>query len=111
MVMLVGLDQAKARLRFDHDAEDADLTLMIEGASAAVLNYLKGDQVFVDSFGEVESDSTGPIVPPEIQNATLMLVGILSRDRDGQESEKWQQGYLPFPVIALLYPLRTPALS
>lgn len=111
MVMLVSLDQAKQRLRFDHDEDDNDLTLMIEGASAAVLNYLKSDQVFVDSFGDVESDSAGPIVPHEIQNATLMLVGILSRDRDGEEMEKWQHGLLPFPVLALLYPLRDPALS
>lgn len=112
--MLVSLTAAKERLRFDQDSEDDTLTLLIQGASAAVLNYLKVDHdTYNDSSGEVpfNSDGTTDAVPYEVQNAVLLLVGILSRDRDGTEMKDWEQGYLPRPVIALLYPLRDPALS
>jgi hypothetical protein len=113
MVMLATLEQTKLRLRADHGVEDEDLELAIAGASAAVLNYLKlPHDTYSDSSGEVPVNSSGTIgVPAEVVNAVLMLVGILSRDRDGQEMEKWQHGYLPMPVIALLYPLRDPSLA
>lgn len=113
MVMLVSLQQAKMRLRIDQDIEDADLTLMIQGASAAVLNYLKETPDYIDSFGEPAVDSNGdPVdVPAEVMNAVLMLTGILSRDRDGQESEKWELGMLPRAVVSLIYTLRDPALK
>jgi hypothetical protein len=109
MVMLVELDQVKARLRFDHDAEDEDIELAINAASAAVLNYLRivPDAAYVDSFGVlVPAD-----IPPEVQTAVMHLVGIWKRDPSGTEMEKWQQGYLPAPITAILYPLRDPALA
>lgn len=106
MVMLVDLDQTKERLRFDHDLEDDTLTLLIEGASGAVMNYLNLAHTFYDdSFGSPAD------VPAEVQNAVLLLTGILSRDRSGVEMKDWEQGYLPRPVTALLYPLRDPALA
>jgi hypothetical protein len=108
MVMLVELEQVKARLRFDHDEEDEDIELAIQGASAAVLNYLKVlHTVYDDSFGVVVLAS----VPYEVQTAVMHLVGIWKRDPSGVEMEKWQQGYLPAPITAILYPLRDPALS
>lgn len=108
MVALVELDQVKARLRFDHDLEDDDIQLAISAASAAVLNYLKvAHTVYDDSFGTtVLAD-----VPFEVQTAVMHLVGIWKRDPSGIEMEKWQQGYLPPPITAILYPLRDPALS
>lgn len=106
MTMLVDLDLAKLRLRIDQDVEDDSVTLAIEGASGAVLNYLKVDQdTYTDSNGDVVD------VPPEVQNATLCLAGILLRDPSGTEMKDWEMGYLPRPVMALLYPLRDPALS
>lgn len=106
MTMLVDLDTAKSRLRIDNDAEDDDLELLIRGASASVLGYLNlGLDYYDDSTGEVID------VPDVVQNAVLLLTGILYRDRDGEEAEKWEQGYLPRPVLALLYPLRDPALA
>jgi hypothetical protein len=108
MVMLVELEQVKARLRFDHDEEDEDIELAIHGASAAVLNYLKVlHTVYDDSFGVVIQTD----VPFEVQTAVIHLVGIWKRDPSGVEMEKWQQGYLPAPITAILYPLRDPALS
>jgi hypothetical protein len=123
-MMLVGIEDAKARLRIVHDAEDMDLELMIQQASAAVMNYLGKplDHYSVsagsDSDSEVSSDSESSsdgervrTVPAEVELATLLLVGILYRDRDGMEAKDWPHGYLPTPVTAFLYPLRDPAMG
>lgn len=106
MVMLVDVDQVKARLRFDHDSEDEDIELAIQGASEAVLNYLKVEHTVYD-----DSSGTPVDVPATVVNAVIMLVGIWKRDPSGTEMEKWEHGYLPRPVMALLYPLRDPALA
>lgn len=114
MTALVSVAQAKARLLFDHDYDDADFELMIAGASAAVLTYLKLERdAYADSSGNIPEDSNGdPIgVPEEVQNATLILVGIMKRDPSGAQMKDWEYGYLPMPVTALLYPLRTLTLA
>jgi hypothetical protein len=121
MVMLVSLQQASDHLRRDTTDDDDDLELKIIGASASILNYLKSGATFLNSDGDVdyESDGTPVGVPYEVQIATLMLVGILYRDREGRDSmvtnyrimDKWQHGYLPLPVTSLLYPLRDPAMA
>ncbi len=120
MTMLVSLAQTKARLRFDTDAEDVDLTFMIEAASQMVMNYLKTDESFFagseyDTDGTWPADTDGVLIGadsyPEVQTATIYLAGVLKRDPDGVEMDKWQMGYLPFPVMAMLYPLRDPALA
>jgi two-component system OmpR family response regulator len=46
MTQLVTLDQAKLHLRVDQDAEDDDITLKIEAASAAILDYI-GDAQYL----------------------------------------------------------------
>lgn len=113
MVMLVTLEQASAHLRRDTDADDSDLILKIEGASKIILNYLKDGATFLNSNGDIDEDSNGLIgVPDEVRIATLILIGILYKDRDGDsEYNKWTQGNLPFMVTSLLYPLRNPAIS
>ena len=123
MTMLVTLEDAKARLRIVHDAEDLDLELMIQQASAAVMNYLGRPLDYYtpevasssDSESEIPlSSSDGEVaipVPPEVELATLLLVGILARDRDGVEAKDWEHGYLPKPVMAFLYPLRDPVMG
>lgn len=58
----------------------------------------------VDSAGEMT-------VRYNIQAATLLMLGYLYRDRDADSDKAYQQGYLPAPVTALLYPLRDPALA
>lgn len=125
MVMLVTLQQASDHLRRDTNADDADLTLKIQAASAAVINYLKSASPYepeLDSNGDVVLDSNDdivyaldsngdPIPLPVVRLAVLYLIGVLYRDRDGQEATNWQLGYLPMPVQSLLYPLRSPALA
>ena len=113
MVMLVSLQQALDHLRVDNTDDNNDLTLKIHAASGAVINYLKTGATFLDTNGGIDVDSSGdPVgVPFEVQAAVLILLGVFYRDRDGQEMDKWELGYLPKPVIALLYPLRDPTLE
>jgi hypothetical protein len=104
--MIVSLQEAKDHLRIDNDAEDADLTLKIQASSQIILDYLRKSE---SDYGE---DSDGILeTPTSVKMACLILVGILYRDRDGEESKNWNQGYLPFSVTALIYQLRNPALS
>ena len=119
-MMLVTLEDAKARLRIVHDAEDLDLEMMIQQASAAVMNYLGLPlDYYTATIASSDSDSdlvssdgtTTRTIPPEVELATLLLVGILARDRDGVEAKDWEHGYLPKPVMAFLYPLRDPVMG
>lgn len=113
-MMLVTLEQAKAHIRVIHDDEDNLITLYVQAASSAVINYLKsGADVFLDSNGDLEYDSNDdPVgVPFEVAASALFMVGYLFKNRDENPDQAFQQGYLPAPVTALLYPLRTPALA
>lgn len=113
MVMLVTLAAAKDHLRIDNSDDDNDLTLKIHAASGTVLNYIRnGADEFTDSAGDPILDSNDvPIgIPFEIQAATLLLVGYLYKDRDGDPDKAFTHGYLPMGVMSLLYPYRDPAL-
>lgn len=105
-MMLVTLDEARDHLRSDSADDDADLTIKIHAASGSVINYLKAP-AFIDETGAIIESA----VPFEVKAATLLLVGYLYKDRDSDEGGEYQQGYLPRPVTALLYPLRDPALA
>ncbi|MBV2181687.1 MAG: head-tail connector protein [Castellaniella sp.] len=101
MTSLVSMQEASDHLRRDaDDGDDADLTLKIEAASQAVMQYL--------DWTEVPAD-----VPAVVKAATLNLIGEMYRERDGEMSgqNSYGYGYLPVGVIALLYPLRTPSLA
>lgn len=125
MVMLVTLQQARDQIRSDTTDDDNHLTLNIHAASKAVMNYLKSTRPYileVDSAGDPVLDSNGDpvyfhdsagdvVALPEVQQAVLYLLGVFYRDRDGQDMSAWEHGYLPKPVIALLYSLRDPALA
>jgi Phage gp6-like head-tail connector protein len=99
---LATVEQARARLRLDADFPESDIELALTGASEAVMAYLKRPTNYSDDDP----------APPQVVNAVLMLTGIFIRDPDGVEAnDKWEQGYLPHAVTALLYPLRDPALE
>jgi len=114
MTMIVTLDQAKAHLRVTHDGDDEDITLKVHAASGAVINYLKSAaDVFLDTSGEVLGMSDSPPVsaaPKVVQQATLLLLGWMFSFREG-DADTFTPGYLPAPIVSLLYPLRDPALS
>ena len=127
-MMLVSVQEARDNLLIDFASTsvDRDLELKISAASSAVLAYLRGRRaaydVAVDEYGEPLLDSQGDkiylldsqgehIIRTQVKQAVLILVGVFFRDRDGAESKQWAPGYLPPPVTALLYPLRSPALA
>lgn len=112
-MMLVTLAQAKEHVEIIGTSQDGKLNGYIRAASRAVMRYIGNDQDWIDSYGEPAVDSAGDAVdvPDDVQLATLLLVGIFFKDRDGTDSEKWQHGFLPTPVLSLLYPLRTPTLA
>jgi hypothetical protein len=126
MIQFVTLQEASDHLRRDTDDDDNDLLLKIKASSGAVQNYLKKSYAAYywqeDTNGDTLLDSAGdpipqldtagdPIVREEVKLATLYLIGVMYKDRDGQESQKWSFGYLPTPVLSLLYPLRDPAMA
>lgn len=115
---LITMADAMAQIRqtdLDSNGEPPDaayVSLQIEAASEAVLNYLKsGADAFLDTNGDVPVDTNGvPIVPFAVRAATLIMFGYLYRSRD----EPWdgqEHGYPPRPVVSLLYQLRDPALA
>lgn len=115
-MMLVTLQQARDHIRSDASADDNDLTLKIKAASRAVVTYLKAPS-FADSSGQVPVDTAGIAidVPEDIQIATLLLIGTFYKEREGAQEgaidAQFGYGYLPRPVIALLYPYRVPTTS
>jgi hypothetical protein len=113
-VMLVSLEKTKLRLRFDDSAADPDIELAIRGASRLVLNYI-GDKAtpFFDSYGAIEVDTAGVAtdMPEDIQNATMYLAGWMVRNPDSDSDKSFEQGYLPLPVIAMLYQYRVPTVA
>lgn len=103
--MIVTLQEARDHLRSDTDADDADLTIKIMAASAAVLTYLK-----------VADESSIPAAATDVaKQATLLLVGEFYARREGEQmgapGPEFGYGYLPRPVVALLYPHRDPSIA
>ena len=107
MIKLVTLEEAKMHLRIDDDYGDSDLTLKIQGGSAAILSYIQGSRALV-------VDDSGNLIVGEpltrVQTALLVLLGYLDRNRGGEEEEKLKQGELPFSVSMLIYDLRKPTI-
>ncbi|XUA20713.1 head-tail connector protein [Citrobacter sp. OP27] len=107
MIELVTLEEAKMHLRIDDDYGDPDITLKIQGGSAAILSYIQGSRNLV-------VDDSGVLIEGEIltrvQTALLVLLGYLDRNRGGEEVEKLKQGELPYSVSMLIYDLRKPTI-
>jgi hypothetical protein len=124
-MMYVTLDRAKRHLNMDHDQDDVLIEAYIGAASEAVKNYLKSaspyeverdsnDDPILDSSGDpvyVVDSSGDKLVKYAVQAATLLQLGFLYKDRDENAGNAYDLGYLPKPVMALLYPLRDPALA
>jgi hypothetical protein len=122
MTMLVTLDEAKLHLRVDHDADDDDITLKIEAASAAVLAYVEDSQyLFLDTGGDeidlfdTSTDQAAHRAKHLCRQATLLMVGEFYRNREPAATdvvpERFGYGYLPRAVVALLTPLRVPTIA
>ncbi|MNO31427.1 Phage gp6-like head-tail connector protein [compost metagenome] len=124
-MMYVTLERAKQHLNMDHDEDDNLITVYVQAASSAVKNYLKSaspyeverdsnDDPVTDSNGDPEyvRDSNGDkVIAGAVEAAVLIMIGFLYKDRDENPDTAFEQGYLPKPVTALLYPLRDPACA
>jgi len=103
--VIVTLQQARDHLQSTHSADNADLTLKISAASEAVLTYLK-----LDAEADIPAKAAFAA-----QQATLILVGEFYSSREGEQEgaidSSFGYGYLPRPVVALLYPHRDPAIA
>jgi hypothetical protein len=108
MPMLVTLSDVKARLRVWHDDDDAILTSYAEAASEAIIAYLKTG---ADTFYDAITDTVTGDVPARVETATVMLIGYLYRSPDADPDEAFGQGQLPWPVTAIIYQMRDPALA
>lgn len=121
---LVTLTQARQQCHVDdYDSDgvgpdDDQLNLCIRAASRSVLNYLDGAaDAYLDSDGNVPLDSDGNPegIPEDWQLATLFLTAEFFKNReavqDGAVDAQFGYGYLPRPVVALLYPYRAPVLG
>ena len=122
MTQLVTLDQAKLHLRVDQDAEDDDITLKIEAASAAILDYIGDAQyLFLDTGGDeldledTSTDQAAHRAKHLCRQATLLVLGDFYRSREPTATDpvpaQFGYGYLPRAVVALLTSLRTPTIA
>lgn len=128
-MQLVTLQEASDHLRRDTSDDDSDLLLKVRAASTAVITYLgSGKNLFepeYDADGNIVTDTSGSYIPAtdssgnkivrfDVKAATLLLIGEFYKNReaeqDGPIDAQYGYGYLPRPVVALLYPLRTPAV-
>lgn len=111
-MMLVSVEVAKVRLKYDEIDEEDDLELAIQGASEAVASYLA---LVVDSDGTVYDgeDSSGIIegVPAVVVNAVIALVGYWKRDPTGVDMRVLEANSLPRHVVSILAGLRDPTVS
>lgn len=103
MIELVTLEEAKLHLRIDEDYDDPDLTMKIQGGSAALLSYIQGsrDKVVTEAGDLINGEPLS-----RMQTALLVLLGYLDRNRGAEEEEKLRQGELPLAVTMLIYDLR-----
>lgn len=118
----VSLTEQKEYSRIQHTALDVTISTLIESCSAAVKDYLKefspyeverndDDDYVVDSNFEpvAKLDSNGTqVVRPQVKLAVMVEVDRYLKTPSGPDSPN--QGYLSNASIALLYPLRDPAL-
>lgn len=93
------LEETKAALVVDFSDDDGLIGTLLDAASESVAQYLK-----------IEADGVSP-VPSAVKVATMMLTGYLYKNRDKDPEGAFQPGYLPAPVLSLLYPLRNPTVA
>jgi len=111
---LVTFEQAVFQERIDEvDENDPDISAKITAASRLVLRFLGSKSAFfLDTQGQVMLNTAGkPLVPEDVQAATLMLFGYLYRLRDSDAQGEWVEGWLPTPVRSMLHMIRKPTLA
>jgi len=106
----VTLEEARAHLAVDHDADNAMIQSQVEQASAIILDFLKLPAVPA-SWGEGTGGTGGTGdepsgVPQLVKASTLLIVGELYKNREAGEVNVLSEG-----VKSLLRRSRHPALA
>ena len=102
MTALLTLEEIKAHLRVDHDADDEMLMDKVRQATAVLLAYIQGSRDKV-----IRED--GELIPGEALTR-MKGAAMLYRNPDLAEREELLQGELPFSVSVLIYDLRCPTV-
>jgi hypothetical protein len=113
MTQLVTKEEAMNFLRYDE--EPPELNLLINAASAAVLNYLGDDASFLEDESDGSDGEDSIVVPDEVKAACLLWMGQMDQNREGAKIDQYDPrsgyGYPPATVVALLSGLRQPRMS
>jgi hypothetical protein len=106
---LITNEQAARHLRLDDltDSEvAADLEDKILQVSGMVLDYIEKP---ISPWADSNGDPLG--VPFHVQAATLVWLGILWKNRDGESDETLEFGFIPKTVSYILHRTRKPAYA
>lgn len=110
--MLVTIDQAARHLRLEdlhlvNEDIRQDLEDKVVQVSHMVLDYLKEPDLgkWQDEDGQPDG------VPPLVQAATLIWLGILWNNRNGESEETLELGFIPKTVSNILWRYRSPAYA
>lgn len=93
MSQFATLDEVKHHLHYDDDDSDEILTIYLQSAQTAVKNYI--------------TDEITDEMLPALKVATLLMVGYLDDNRNGERGAEFGN-FLPAPVRQMLAPYRTP---
>ncbi|MPX87376.1 phage gp6-like head-tail connector protein [Moraxella catarrhalis] len=93
MMTFATLDEVKHHLRYDDTDSDEILQIYLQSAQTAVKNYI--------------TDEINDDMLPALKVATLLLVGYLDDNRNGENGAEFGN-FLPAPVRQMLAPYRTP---
>lgn len=105
MARLLTLDVAKEHLKPPGDIDDTRIQRLIIEASEIVLDYLK---LPFDSYQNSDGTVNDSILPGAVRSATLLVLGSLYDNADGQNPDKQA---LSEAVKSLLHSRRVPTLA
>lgn len=93
------LEQVKQHLRYDADdtSNDAILQAYLDATAAAISNYITA--------------TVTPANIPLLRTAQLLYAGYLDQYRNAEAEAPVNGNYLPQPITALLWSLRTPVVA
>ncbi len=92
MTALLTLEEIKAHLRVDHDADDDMLMDKVRQATAVLLAYIQGSR---DKVIREDGELIGRGINPD-EGAAMRLTGMLYRNPDLAEREELIQGSCRF---------------
>lgn len=102
---LVTLEMAKDHLKPPGNVDDDRISKIIGQATGIILDHLK---LPFDAYQSSDGEPIEGEVPGAVEAATLLVIGALYDNADGQDPDK---DPLSPAVLSLLRPRRTPTLA